>query len=129
VRHFFNPRNQGPVVWAISISAAIGVAALAVAIYPRQAAAPARAVTFAQAQAIINQRCVPCHSASPVQPGYDSAPYGVTFDTPQQITARAGQIYQQAVVTSNMPFGNLTNITQDERSALGDWYQAGAPGP
>jgi uncharacterized membrane protein len=51
------------------------------------------------------------------------------FDTPDQITGRAQQIYQQAVVTRNMPFGNLTNMTQDERDLLAAWVQAGAPGP
>jgi uncharacterized membrane protein len=43
--------------------------------------------------------------------------------------ARAQQINQQAVVTTNMPFGNLTNITQAERDLLGAWVQQGASGP
>lgn len=51
------------------------------------------------------------------------------FDTPEQIVGRAQQIYQQAVVTRNMPFGNLTNITEDERKTLAAWVQEGAPGP
>ena len=49
------------------------------------------------------------------------------FDTPDEIVARAQQIYQQAVITKNMPFGNLTNITQDERDVLAAWVQQGAP--
>ena len=129
IRHFFNLRNQGRVVWAIPVSAAAGVAVLAVLMYPREAGAPARTVTFAQAAAVIQQRCTPCHSATPVQAGFTSAPNGVMFDTPDQITARAQQIYQQAVVTRNMPFGNLTNITPDERDTLAAWYAEGAPGP
>ena len=51
------------------------------------------------------------------------------FDTPDEITARSQQIYEQAVVTKNMPFGNLTSITQEERDTLGGWYREGAPGP
>jgi uncharacterized membrane protein len=129
VRHFFNLRNQGRVVWAIPASAAVGVLVLAVAIYPRDVSTPQQTVTFAQTQAIITQRCVPCHSATPVEQGFTSAPNGVMFDTPDEITARADQIYEQAVVTKNMPFGNLTNITQQERDTLGAWYQQGAPGP
>src|SRR5437879_8121961 len=35
VRHFFNLRHQGRVVWAIPVSAAVGVVVLAVAIAPR----------------------------------------------------------------------------------------------
>jgi uncharacterized membrane protein len=86
-------------------------------------------VSFAQAQAVIARRCQPCHSATPTQPGFPEAPNGVMFDSSDQIVARAQQIYEQAVVTKNMPFGNLTNITQDERDVLAAWVQEGAPGP
>jgi uncharacterized membrane protein len=129
VRHFFNLRNQGRVVWAIPLSSAAAVVVLAVLMYPREIGTSQQHVTFAQAQAIITQRCVPCHSATPVQPGFTAAPNGVMFDMPEEITARAPQIYQQAVVTRNMPLGNLTNITQAERDTLGAWYQSGAAGP
>lgn len=128
VRHFFNLRNQGRVVWAIPASAAVGVVALAVLIAPRNSPSSTSA-TFAEAQAVIARRCVPCHSAQPTQPGFTEAPNGVTFDTPDQIVARAQQIYQQAVVTKNMPLGNLTGMTQDERDLLGTWVQHGASGP
>ncbi|HEX8969764.1 MAG TPA: urate hydroxylase PuuD, partial [Chloroflexota bacterium] len=129
VRHFFNLRHQGQVVWAIPASAALGVVLLAVLIAPRQVSTPQASATFSQARAVINQRCLPCHSAQPTQPGFTAAPNGVTFDTPDQIVGRAQQINQQAVLTTNMPFGNLTNITRPERDVLGAWVQAGAPGP
>ena len=128
VRHFFNLRNQGRVVWAIPASAAIGVVVLAVLIAPRGVTSARASVTFAQAHAVIARRCVPCHSSQPTQPGFTEAPNGVMFDTQDQIVARAQQIYQQAVVTKNMPLGNLTGITQDERDLLGAWVQQGAPG-
>src|SRR5579859_351471 len=57
VRHFFNLRNQGRVVWWIPVSAALGVVVLAFAIAPRNIAARNTRVTFAQAQAVIAQRC------------------------------------------------------------------------
>jgi uncharacterized membrane protein len=129
VRHFFNLRHQGRVVWAIPVSAAVGVVALAVAIAPRGVGVSQAGVSFAQAQAVIARRCVPCHSATPTQPGFSQAPNGVMFDAPAQIVGRAQQIYQQAVVTRNMPFGNLTGMTQDERDLLAAWVQEGAPGP
>jgi uncharacterized membrane protein len=129
LRHFFNLRHQGRVVWAIPVSAALGVVVLAVAIAPRGVPTSQANVTFAQAQAVIARRCQPCHSAAPTQPGFPEAPNGVVFDMPDQIIGRAQQIYQQAVVTKNMPFANLTNITQDERDLLAAWVQSGAPGP
>jgi uncharacterized membrane protein len=129
VRHFFNLRHQGRELWWIPASAAVGVLALAVAIAPRGISSASNAVTFAQAQAVIARRCQPCHSAQPTQPGFPVAPNGVMFDSSDQIVGRAQQIYEQAVVTKNMPFGNLTNITQDERDLLAAWVQQGAPGP
>jgi uncharacterized membrane protein len=128
IRHFFNLRNQGRVVWAIPASAAVGVVVLAVLIAPHQTVTT-QSVTFADAQSVITRRCVPCHSAHPTQQGFPEAPNGVMFDTPDQIKSRADQIYDQAVVTKNMPFGNLTGITQDERDVLAAWVQAGALAP
>jgi uncharacterized membrane protein len=129
LRHFFNLRHQGRVVWAIPASAAVGVVAVAAVIYPRAAPISQGNVTFAQAQAVIKQRCVPCHSATPTQQGFSEAPRGVMFDTPDQILARAEQINQQAVVMKSMPMGNLTGMTQAERDLLGAWVQEGAAGP
>ena len=96
------------------------VTALVVALAPRSAQPPQQqaGVSFSQARAVIVQRCVPCHSQQPTQPGFTSPPNGVTFDTPDQIGARASQIYEQAVVTKNMPLGNLTGITQEQRDLL-----------
>jgi uncharacterized membrane protein len=127
LRHFFNLRHQGRVVWWIPASAAVGVIALAVAIAPRGVSTTSAGGSFSQTQAMIARRCQPCHSAQPTQPGYPQAPAGVMFDTREQIVGRAQQIYQQAVVTKNMPFGNLTGMTQDERDVLAAWVQQGAP--
>ena len=43
------------------------------------------------------------------------------FDTPAQIKRQAPQIMAQAVKTHTMPLGNVTEITEAERSALGSW--------
>jgi uncharacterized membrane protein len=126
VRHFFNLRHQGRVAWAIPASAAAGVAVLAVAIMPRPEG-PQTQVSFAQVQPIVLQRCVPCHSSTPTNAAVSTAPKGIMFDTPQQIEARTADIYQQAVVTRNMPLGNATGMTQPERDMLGTWIQEGAP--
>src|SRR5262249_6874096 len=74
VRHFFNLRNQGRVVWWIPASATVGFLALAVAIAPRSVPVASANVTFAQAQAVVARRCQPCHSVQPTQPGSPQAP-------------------------------------------------------
>ena len=125
VRHFFNLRHKGRVVWAIPVSAAIAAAALAFVVAPAKPRA-SDAVSFAQAQAIVAQRCAACHAEKPTQEGFATAPKDVKLDTPERIAANAQKIYEQAVASKAMPIGNLTGMTDDERARLGAWIAAGA---
>ena len=50
----------------------------------------------------------------------------VRFDTPEGVKLHALNIYQQAVVTKQMPMNNATGITEDERALIKRWYEAGA---
>jgi uncharacterized membrane protein len=127
IRHFFNLRHTGRTVWWIPVTAALGIAAVAVAIRPDEGSgsgAAAAAVPYARAQAIVQARCVPCHSAHPTK--LDSAPLGITFDTPEQIHTQADQIERVAVSSNAMPLGNATGMTQAERDELGAWIRQGA---
>jgi uncharacterized membrane protein len=123
VRHFFNLRHAGRNAWWIPVTAAVAVAALAVAIRPDEGGGdgPARAVTAEEAQAIVQQRCVPCHAAEPTQEGFDSPPAGVAFDTLEQIESQADAIEAQSVDSTAMPLGNVTEMTDQERETLGAW--------
>ena len=123
VRHFFNLRQAGRNAWWIPVTAALAIAAVAVAIRPHGSSG-GTAVPFTQAQAIVQERCVPCHSAHPTK--VDSAPMGIVFDTPKQIQAQASLIQQVAVLTKVMPLGNQTGMTQGERDTLGHWIEQGA---
>ena len=128
IRHFFNLRHAGRTVWWIPVTAALGIAAVAVAIRPDDgsgsAAGGTAAVPFAQAQAIVQQRCVPCHSSQPTK--VDAAPLGIVFDTPEQIETQANLIDRVAVSSKTMPLGNVTGMTQAERDQLGAWIRQGA---
>jgi uncharacterized membrane protein len=55
-----------------------------------------------------------------------TAPKGIVFDTPAEISAQAGLIEQLAVRTRVMPLGNVTGMTQAERDTLGAWIDQGA---
>jgi uncharacterized membrane protein len=123
VRHFFNVRHTGRTAWWVPVTAAAGIAAVAVAIRPGGSSG-GTAVPFTRAQAIVQERCVPCHSAHPTK--VNSAPMGLVFDTPKQIAAQARLIEQVAVSTRVMPLGNQTGMTQAERDTLGDWIRQGA---
>jgi len=126
VRHFFNLRHKGRIVWAIPAAAMAATIALAIAIAPTRNAASA-APEFAQVQAIVSARCVSCHAHTPVQAGIASAPKDVLLDSPAAIRVNAPRIQQQAVASRAMPLGNITGMTQAERDVLGAWFARGAP--
>lgn len=130
-RHFFNLRHRGRTVWAIPASAAAAMAVLFVLMAPSSSAAPnasasAEPVAFETVQAIVRARCQACHSRRPTFEGMTAPPLGVAFDTPEQIIAAADRIEQMAVLTDAMPLGNVTEMTQGERKALGAWIRQGA---
>ena len=129
VRHYFNLRHEGRTVWWIPATAALAVVALAVAIEPDEAGAPAAGSppAFGQVRAIIATRCAECHSAAPTNGAFSTPPAGVVLDTPEQIAAQADAIDEQAVRTRAMPLGNLTKMTDSERRVLAAWIEAGAP--
>jgi len=86
-------------------------------------------VPFSETAEIIHRRCTQCHSATPNDDVYKSAPNGVMFDTPAQIVAQAGAIEERAVKLRNMPLANITKMTPEERAALAAWVKQGAKGP
>jgi uncharacterized membrane protein len=115
IRVFFNRWHVGQRAWWIPAVAAVGVVALALWLQPEETSpATGDTVSFEQAQAVIQARCVPCHSGA-------SAPLGIRFETRAGIEARADDIERQAVQTRAMPPGNATGITEDERALLGTW--------
>jgi uncharacterized membrane protein len=144
IRHFFNLRHAGKLSLGYPVAGMILLMCVAIAIAPppRQAVAaplassvvaggaPAAAVTLAPDVAavhtILTQRCTACHSASPTQAGFASAPGGVMLDSESQVRQHAAKIYQRAVQSKDMPLANMTHMTDDERRLVADWFEAGA---
>jgi uncharacterized membrane protein len=132
VRHWFNTKHTGAKPdWRLWPAAAVPMALAAVLTVVGQPRVEASAgtVTFAQVQQIVATRCQACHAARPTFEGIAEAPKGIMLDTPARIAQLAPQIYQQAVALRTMPLGNVTGITDQERSELAKWVQSGAPGP
>ena len=50
----------------------------------------------------------------------------VRIDSAEGVKQHALNIYQQVVVTRQMPMNNSTGITEDERQLIKRWYEAGA---
>jgi uncharacterized membrane protein len=126
IRHSFVVRHKALVMgravpWRY---AAVGMAlllGLVIALAPRPAAVVVGAapVSFAQVQAVVEQRCVLCHNAQVQQKS-------VALHTPALVQQHAQAIYQQVVVQKLMPMNNATQITDAERALIQRWFEAGA---
>ena len=126
IRVWFVLRHKGkPPAWPL-VMAGLILAATAWALAPVQAERSVPAPDFSQVKAVVERRCAVCHAERPAFQGMTQAPKGVMLDTPEHIKTQASAINQQAVVARAMPPGNLTGMTDEERSLLDVWYRSGA---
>ncbi len=98
----------------------------AVAVFSCWSACGQREVSYAEARAIVNRRCLECHSGKPTNRAFPIAPRGVMFDTAGQMQQYARRIEASVTVEHSMPIANMTGMTEDERRILGRWVEAGA---
>ncbi|MBK6693132.1 MAG: urate hydroxylase PuuD [Myxococcales bacterium] len=133
VRHVLNIRFTFP-AWKPTLAAVLtaSIVALYLLLVPRggvDAMAAFRGgppVTFGEARTVLQQRCVTCHSATPKDAVFTTAPNGVVFDAPEQIHLYADRIMARAVLAKTMPLANRTGMTDEERAILGRWVAQGA---
>ena len=123
VRHRFKLGNaKNPLPYAMAGIAVLGLTIVwmkpAPVAAPAASAAPA-AVSFADVQKVLEQRCYMCHGAAVQQKN-------LRVDVPAQVAQHAQNIYQQVVATKVMPLGNATQMTDAERALIAQWYQEGA---
>jgi uncharacterized membrane protein len=131
VRHYFNTMHTGAEPdWRLWPAAAVPVMVAAlvtlIASYSPPSATAEKPVSFTEVREIVEQRCHICHAAHPKFPAFSEPPKGVMFDTPSQIKQYSKQIFAQAVKTHTMPLNNITEITDNERAALGSWITSGS---
>lgn len=138
IRHSFVARHQAlvhgrRVPWEYAAVGTVVLLGMVVALKPAPlpvgavagvaaAGAPVQPVTFADVQAVMQQRCVMCHNAQ-------VATKNVALHETALVVAQAQNIYQQTVVLKAMPMNNSTQITEEERLLVKRWFEAGAPGP
>lgn len=126
VRHWLNLREQGKIsVWILPASIIV-LLAVAYVTAPQRATSVCKEVVFPEINAIIQKRCVQCHSSRPTDNVYTAAPNGVKYDTPQEVLAKKDLIMQRVVITKTMPQNNKTNMTLEERDAIRCWIEQGA---
>lgn len=85
-------------------------------------------IAFAQAKAVIQSRCIVCHSHDPADRTFGPSPGGVSFETDERILTLAQRIHFRAVESKTMPLANKTGMTDEERAILGRWVDQGARG-
>ena len=126
IRQFFVQRHgyhlgRAKNPWPFAAVGVVLIVGVIVALRPApQAAAPASApVSFTQVQTILAQRCYLCHGAQVQMKN-------VRLDSVDAVKLNAQNLYQQVVVTKQMPMNNATGITDAERATIAQWFQAGA---
>ena len=125
IRQFFVLRHRGTVKWALPAAGVALLAGVAVAIAPKAVDPSGGKVAFAQVQGVLKERCVTCHSAQPTQAGFAQPPKGVMLETGEQVAMHAQKV-AETVGNKYMPIGNLTQMTDDERTLIATWYAQGA---
>ncbi len=75
--------------------------------------------SFKSVQGVIEARCLLCHGAQVQMKN-------VRLDSTLELSKHAQAVYQQVVVTRQMPMGNSTGITEPERALIKAWFEGGA---
>ncbi len=134
IRGWFVARHkpEGRRGLAATLPAALGVLTLAgvvVALAPDSASTTTPpTVDATQVHAIVEERCVPCHSTHPAAKfGFNAPPNGVVLETLDQLRTHLPDVQKQ-VSLRTMPLGNLTGMTDTERETLLMWIGHGAMG-
>lgn len=126
VKHYLNLKEKGQLsVWVLPASILILLSATYISA-PSKPGECKTQVSFTEVNAIIQQRCISCHSAKPTDDFYTAPPNGVTYDTPENIAALKDKIMQRVVLTKTMPQNNKTNMTEKERELIRCWITQGA---
>jgi len=117
--------NPLPIALGVLLIAGVAVA-LVPARIQQSAVVDPPAVQFQRVQAIVSKRCAVCHTAVPTQGGFNAPPGGVRLDLPDHILMHTVKMQQQ-LAARTMPVGNVTGLTDDERSELLAWIARGSP--
>lgn len=135
IRHYFDTFHEtGKRLvwpWAVTVSLALSVIFLSAlgTVLVRQSGHKTAGSTQPfnlSAETILLSRCSMCHARNPDWVGIHLPPKGVVLETNDDMKYWASEIEKVAVLSSAMPPGNITGITDEERALLGQWVVANA---
>ena len=126
IKHWLNLREKGKYsVWVMPVSVLILLATAYVSAPPKPGECKEN-ISFTEVNAIVQRRCITCHSATPTDDIIKTAPNGVMYDTPENIVKLKDKIMLRVVITKTMPQNNKTNMTPEERDLIRCWIEQGA---
>lgn len=126
IKYWLNLKERGQYnVWILPVSVIL-LLAVAFVTAPAKPGECKSNISFVEVNAIVQKRCVQCHSSKPTDDVYTAAPNGVMYDTPDQIINLKDKIMQRVCVTKTMPQNNKTSMTPEERELLRCWIEQGA---
>lgn len=128
VRQYFVARHFNKQKPAVIIAAGLAVIALAAAIAPKKIEIDETAsVDINEVKTVLVERCATCHSKAPTDDMFQAAPGGVMLDTLAEMSQWAPRIKARSIDSTDMPFMNKTNMTDEERQLVATWIALGAP--
>ncbi|MDI9408089.1 MAG: urate hydroxylase PuuD [Candidatus Pacebacteria bacterium] len=122
VRRYFVERHRGkpnPLWIAISVALVLVTAVIAA---PKNFGGRSNSAELSLARdirPILEERCVACHSGP-------ASPKQIDLTDSATILSNAQIIYQQVFVLKAMPQNNATDMTDEERQKIAQWFDKGA---
>ena len=71
---------------------------------------------------IVQHRCQQCHSTMPQFTDIAEAPRGIELDSQEEVLKYAHMMYEMTVISKTMPPDNSTQMTEEERQTIAEWY-------
>lgn len=127
IKHYLNLKERGQLsIWVMPVSILILLAAAFITAPAKNNNVCKSDVSVSEVYAIVQKRCVSCHSATPTDDVIKAPANGVVYETPQDIIKLKDKIMQRVVVTKTMPQNNKTSMTEEERNIIRCWIEQGA---
>lgn len=140
VRHYFNTRHarKGNPHWTWLVAVVLFIIIAWLSTAPKlpgsggeevasRAAEPFLAAShFDAASLTVQTRCGMCHTAEPAWPGIYEAPKNVILDNDIAVANHARDIAMQAGYAHAMPPGNVSEMTDEERALIVEWFREGS---
>jgi uncharacterized membrane protein len=140
IRHYFNTRHARKGnphwTWLVAVVLFIIIAWLSTApklpgsageeVASRAAESFLNAEHFKAASLAVQTRCAMCHTAEPAWPGVFEPPRNVILDNDIAVANHARDIAMQAGYAHAMPPGNVSEMTDEERALIVEWFREGS---